>query len=453
MDSVKNYLKNKSVGFYIAIADAVLAIITAIVFFATYNGAMANNAAGQVPETIGIFLIAGAVIEIAALLLPQYRFIHLGAVVMYCVSLMKEIFLIPNLIADEINNVHYQGGNLATNEFYIIMQFIIVLSGIVAVFIGFLKSEEGEDAKWSIKMAPLPIAKVAAGAVLVVAATLSSTLVASNMKKNANKAGEGETSSEVNPEVVYDPITDDIKAAAEAYDYDFDPTSVLIKEQETWDYSDSDLSKLSFGATREGHNLVYYFEGRYSEGYQGQYNEYFTYLYLWDDGLYAGKSNSTNFKGFWYNSSIERGVDENGNDIKDCLIMVSNTNKYESLIAEDISGFYDKSVYVHMNPGWGDGRSIIVSGYMYYPDVAIFIDTAGDTCEYKVGDKFDRSAWTANHVTKNLKYSSVWKPEEVTWTNESGMVDGNSKFTAAGEYTVTAKWNGFEATQKIVVTA
>lgn len=451
MDSIKNYLKTKSFGFYIAVADAVIAIITAIVFFATYGGAMANNAAGQVPETIGIFLIAGAVVEIAALIVPQYRFVHLGALVMYCLSLMKEVLLIPNLIADEINNVHYQGGDLGTNVFYIVMQFIIVLSAIVAAFVGFLKSEDSEEAKWAIKAAPLPIAKVAVSAVLVVAATLSSSLIATSMKKNASKAENTGTSSEKEEEPAFDPITDEIKAAADAYEYDFDPASVIIKEQAEWDFGAADLNALQFTLNREGHNLVYYFEGRYSEGYQGQYNEYFTYLYLWDDGLYAGKSNSTNFKGYWYNSSLDRGTDEDGTDIKDCLIMVSNSEKYASLITEDCTGFYDKSVYVFMHPGWGDGRSIIVSGYLYYPDVAIFIDTAGDNCQYKVGDRFDRSGWTANHVIKSLKYSSVWKPEEVKWTDEAGMLS-DGKFAAAGEYTVTAKWGDFEATQTITVT-
>ena len=41
---------------------------------------------------------------------------------------------------------------------------------------------------------------------------------------------------------------------------------VLVKEQEEWDYSDAGLASLSANATkRDGHYLVYYFEGSYSE--------------------------------------------------------------------------------------------------------------------------------------------------------------------------------------------
>ena len=139
MKKVLDFIKSKSVGYFIVLADALLALITAIIFFATYEDAMATNATANVPETIGIFLIAGCIIEIVVLIIPQYRFIHIVAIAMFALSLYKEIFLIPNLIADRINNVQYQGGNLDTNIFYLVMLFIIIISAIVAAFLGFYK--------------------------------------------------------------------------------------------------------------------------------------------------------------------------------------------------------------------------------------------------------------------------------------------------------------------------
>jgi hypothetical protein len=46
MNQLKEYLKNKSIGFYIVVCDILLAIVLGIVFFATYQNSMANNAAG-----------------------------------------------------------------------------------------------------------------------------------------------------------------------------------------------------------------------------------------------------------------------------------------------------------------------------------------------------------------------------------------------------------------------
>ena len=192
---------------------------------------------------------------------------------------------------------------------------------------------------------------------VVVAAVLSSTFISNDLAKKASRAngGSGQSSEQ---RVKKDPITDEMRAAAEANDYDFDPTSVVIEQEEEYDFSDSRLSGLSYSATREGHNLVYIFEGEYSEGYQGQYNTYLSGMYLWDDGVFAGKSNSTNFKGFWYNSSLTAPADDpetEENEAIDCLNMVSNTEHFESIIAEPPMGgsadFYELQSYMQTRNG------------------------------------------------------------------------------------------------------
>ena len=293
MEKIIN-LKNKSIGYFIVAADAVLALILAIIYFLTYKGAMANNAASNIPESIGIFLIAGAIVEIAVLFIPQYRFVHIAGIVMYSLALFKEIILIPNLLADWINKVFYQGGNLGTNVFYLVTLLIIVIAAIVAAFLGFYK--EDDEAKEEMKVGKSDIAKivkVSVCGVAVIAAVLTSSLIVTDMKNNMNVAG------------TFNPITKEIKAIANKAkkEYGFNPDKILIKEQEKWNFSDAELKKVNDKATRADHHMVYYFEGAYAEGYQGDYSETYGYLYLWDDGLFGGKVNSTTVKGFWYNSS------------------------------------------------------------------------------------------------------------------------------------------------------
>ena len=97
MEFLTKFIKNKALGYYFVVANALIALIMGIVFFATSKGTMPNSAAGAVPETIGIYLLAGAAIELVVVVLPQYRFVHLGAVAMYCLSLVKEVFIFAPL--------------------------------------------------------------------------------------------------------------------------------------------------------------------------------------------------------------------------------------------------------------------------------------------------------------------------------------------------------------------
>ena len=446
MKRVLDFIKSKSVGYFIVVADALLALITAIIFFATYQDAMATNATANVPETIGIFLLAGFVVELVVLALPQYRFVHIIAIAMFALSLYKEIFLIPNLIADRINNVQYQGGNLDTNIFYLVMLFIIIISAIVAAFLGFYKKSAEQEDNMKIK-GFVKMGMVIGGVVLVLGAVLSSTLVSNELQKQAAVGGQGGTAS---------PITKKIRDAANKVDYDFDPTSVVIKQKEQYDYNNEALKNLVFGDEREGYHLVYVFEGSYAEGYQGDYRDREIKIYLWEDGLYTGKSDFLEFRGYWFNSSLgSTGKNEEGFDVEDCLQMVSDTEyngakPFESIIAESIDGFYDHQAYVFVPNG--DGRSVVISGYRYYPDVAVFIDT-NDYNVFKVGEKFlIDSFWLYNRVIKNLTYSPVMNKSEIEWTMPDGLLDENKRLTQEGKFTITGKWHGFEASAKLVVT-
>ena len=477
MEKIKQFLKNKGIGYYIVAGLVLLALITTIVFFATYNNPaldpifhtnpMGNKASGLIPETIGIFLVAGIIVEIVVLVVPQYRFVQIIAILMFGLALYKDVLLIPDFIVGKINHVEYNGGNFGLNMFFFIMLLFIVLLSVVAVFLGFLKKEEDVKGGFIPKGVP-QIAVTVVCAVAVVAAVLSSTVISNNLTKNASGGGKGQTSqtsSEIPPKK--DPITDEMRAAAEEVSYEFDPTSVKIEQEEEYDFTDSRLNSLSYTATREGHNLVYVFEGEYSEGYQGQYNTYLSGMYLWDDGLFAGRSNSQNFKGFWYNSSLTAPEDDpetEEDESIDCLNMVSNdeftvgqrTDKFfASIMTEPPMGgssdFYERQAYIFMYPGWGDGRSVVVSGYKYYPDVAAFIDT-NDNEEMKVGEKFViNSTWFFDKVIKNLKYTQIIPTSEIQWTLPDGMIDDAKRLVAAGEFEITAKWKGYSATATLKV--
>ena len=444
MKKVLDFIKSKSAGYFIVVADALLALITAIIFFATYQDAMATNATANVPETIGIFLLAGFVIEIVVLIIPQYRFIHIVAIAMFALSLYKEIFLIPNLIADRINNVQYQGGNLDTNIFYLVMLFIILVSAIVAAFLGFYKKSAEQEDNMKVK-GIVKTCMLLGGVVIVLGAVISSTVVSNEMQKQAAIGGQGGSS----------PITKKIRDAAKKVKYDFDPTSVIIKQQTEYDYNNETLNSLAFGNEREGHNLVYVFEGSYAEGYQGDYRDRLINIYLWEDGLFSGKSDFLEFKGYWFNSSLaDSGKNAEGKDVEDCLQMVSDTEyrgakPFESIIAESIVGFYDHQAYVFVPNG--DGRSVVISGYKYYPDVAVFIDT-NDYTVFKVGEKFlIDSFWLYNRVIKNLTYSPVMDKSEIEWKIPDGLLDENKRLTKTGKFEISGKWHGFEASAKLVV--
>ena len=442
---MQNFFKKLGIGYFIAAGTAVVALLTTIIFLVTYKGAMANNAAGLVPQTIAIFLIAGIVVEAAVLVVPQYRFLHIPAMAMYALALFKEILLIPPLIADEINNVHYQGGDLGTNVLYMVLLILIVAAAVAAAFLGFYKNEEDVNEDMKIKKGDvLGIVKIGVSGVVTVAAVLTSVLISLDLKKKLNVATGDE----------WNPITEEIKQAAKDANYTYNPSEVVMRQQENYDWDDAEMKAVPLTKNRNGHNLVYYFEGAYSEGYQGDYSPTYCYLYLWDDGIFGGTSGKDNVRGYWYNSSLEA---EEGK--KDCLNMVTNIANFESIIANDKDGFYSKEAYMFLDMGkvWGqgsNGRSIIMNGYEYYPEVAIFIDNQGEELEAYKGEDADISAWVPSRVLSNLDYSSIFIQTDVEWSATNGTVtinyvDNNKNrgisdisvnFTETGKQTISIKW-------------
>ena len=143
---LEKFFRNKAIGYYLVMAAAVLSLITAIVFFMTYRTPdlvtqMGNKASTYVPETIGIFLLAGFVVELVVLWGPKNRFFQLAAIVMFGMALYKDILIAADFIVGFINKVMYNGGNPGLNMYYLVSIVIIALLAVVAPFIGLVKED------------------------------------------------------------------------------------------------------------------------------------------------------------------------------------------------------------------------------------------------------------------------------------------------------------------------
>ena len=247
------------------------------------------------------------------------------------------------------------------------------------------------------------------------------------------------------------PITSDIEAIAKAYDYDFDPTEIHFAKEDladgdgNFDFS-SDVTSLPTDGNRPGVHLVYKFEGAYTEGFQGDYTQTYSYLYLWEDGKFAGNSGNKTFRGYWYDS--EEGGEGN------TLVMVTSNNADGKIVASSNSGFYSKSVTIPLVFSWGT-RSTTLGGYLYYPEVALVIDNSGANLDnLTAGSSIDISSWRAQRVLKNLKYGSLFAADSsnVTWAvNGKTVTDGMVNFTTAGTYNITATWGNLVATVAVTV--
>ena len=138
-----DFLKKKGVGFYLILADIVLAIVLGIMFYATYKGGngngqlnMANDAYANIPEVIGLMAFVGAAFDISALLVPEVSAIHIVALAAYGVSFGKQVFTIADVLAGLGTGIAYAGGNPGLLLTWFAIGLVILVVGIVAAFMG-----------------------------------------------------------------------------------------------------------------------------------------------------------------------------------------------------------------------------------------------------------------------------------------------------------------------------
>ena len=446
---MSNFLKNKKVGFYIVAVDILLAVFLGIFFFATYKNfpagyggiGMAQNAYANIPEVIGLFMFLGAVIDIVLLILPEFIWIEIFAIAAFCVSLMKQVYCIPNLIADEINKVHYQGGSLPLCLSWLIITIIIIASAIAVLFIGVINSEDEEQLKKE-KPAGKKLIKILAGGGAVVATFAVVMSVYGVLAANASKGGQKIVTEKTFAERVKERVVE-FQDAVEEYDFNPDEFKLSKADNPYSEMSASDVNKVigNYNADEERKDAdgniihkVYIFEGATAEGWQGDYSLKISRITLWEDGLYNGRNTNNgstvdDLKGYWYN------VDDFG---EECLILKSTSNSFD-MVGNKLTGegsYYEWFVDVHANYNTQQGgRYIKANGLKYHPLIGMFIDTGSeDVPEYKVGSQLDKSEWTCMQVRNNLAAGSIFDAEhEVTWKNEPNM-------TEAGEFILTAEY-------------
>lgn len=442
MEKIKNFFANKKIGYYLVILDVILAVFLGIFFFLTYKDfpagymgqGMASNAYTHVPEVIGLFMFLGAVVDIVVLFLPEYLPLHLGAIVAYCISLMKQVYCIPNLVADEINNIHYQGGSFPLCLSWLIITFIILGAAIAVMFLGMIKQEE-EDVKMREKPAGQKLIKIAAGGgAIVVALAVVLTIYGiteANIKKGSAAAGGDDFNARV-------------QARAQTFvdqviDYDFNPAEFKLTEEENQYYkhmSDIPSADRTYARNqvREGYHRVYCFEGSTAEGWQGDYSQKYVRFTLWDDGMFNGNINGSNIYGYWYNEDAG----------EECLVMISSDGNND-MVGQKLSGagsYYEW--LVDARASYNGGRMIKGNGCKYYPVIGMFVDTGSSkTPEFKVGSEFTTSGWTCMQVRNNLVASSIFDAEhEVTFSSPD--------MSTAGTKTVKARWKVEEPTQNAI---
>ena len=430
MEKIKDFFKGKKIPYFIMMVDCLLAIILGIYFLATKNISLANSASTHRPEWVWIFAFAGAILEIAALIVPKYRWVHLFAIAGYALSFMKELELIPPVAADMVTGVHFQGGNFFIQLSYVILQVIIIASAIYVAFTDSL-TEEGEQAEPKLKEKKGIIKAGAAGAVGVVGLVFALVLAFAN-------SGSKEVE-----EKVYNPLDAFRDLVVE---YEHDPTAVVFKQgaqegelgfNEYEGKSNSDISTALSNANREGHWLVYEFEGKYTEAYHDSYNYDYYSIQVYEDGVFKG---SNNHQGYWYN------INEDGIE---CLVLKATSGNDMVCRKADQGSPY--MWFTDMKASQGGARTCKMNGYMYYPIIGIYIDTnglikeEGQVIQVKQGSEFLHDDWTAMVVRNNLSASAVFRPEQVTWTD----IDTSQ----TGEQSVKAKWNDFEAEVKVEVVA
>ena len=447
MEKIKNFFANKKVGYYLVVLNFVLAIFLGIFFYATYkhfepgygHQGMASNAYANVPEVIGLFMFLAAAIELVALLLPEFIWIQILALAPICISLMKQIYCIPNLIADEANKVHYQGGSLPLCMSWLIITFVMIIITIVVVFVGMIKQDEEERLKKE-KIAGKKLIKVACGAGVAVAALAVVLSVYGITADSIKKGSAGATLAER--------VKMRLKEFEDKVDteYTFNPAEFKLTEAEN-QYAGQSSSAIqnavgSYSQTQERGDLhkVYIFEGSTAEGWQGDYSQKYVRITLWEDGLYNGTIQGGSLYGYWYN------VDEYG---EDCLMLMSHDGNND-MVGQKLAGegsYYEWIVDAKAN--YNGGRLIKGNGVKYYPLIGMFVDTGSTkTPEYEVGSAFDMSAWTCMQVRNNLVAGSIFDVDNVVkWTYrakdaaEDDPWNNAPDMSTAGTQIARVRWN------------
>lgn len=127
-------LKNKGLGYWLCTAASVLALVTAIVIFATQAEALPHTVTGK-GTYISIVLLVGVAVQIVVTFVPL-RFASILSVICFTAAFGVTANTIPNAVADYFNKVAYTGGDFGMCMLYAVATLLIALISIVACFFG-----------------------------------------------------------------------------------------------------------------------------------------------------------------------------------------------------------------------------------------------------------------------------------------------------------------------------
>jgi len=382
-------LKSRGTGSLLCMAAALVALVTAIVFFATHEGAVPVGHGGIMP---GLALVAGVVVAVVLWLVP----VRFGAIVqaaIYGAALYLSITQLYLVFADVINQVTYAGGNPALCIFYMAGAFVSCLLCVIACAFEQPVAEEVRQA--SKRMRP-----VAAALVVALVAGLGV-----NAFGGGFLSGGGAGSAE------------NVKISASENEFSGKTIDELVA-----------TPRADWVAKEAAGDVVYFFEGQYTEGFATSIDPASFDMYLCKDGSMYGSVSGpetspsvgiTYLYGYWYN------VDDAGEDI--FVVHLTGILLPNGMArATDVENGEDADIHIfdtdHGDYNWtasfcygfqgGGGlyvwtRNINIYGQAYTPAQSLAIDASALPTFY-TGDDLDPAPLSVTTVRGSGSEERIW---------------------------------------------
>lgn len=416
--------KNKSLGSYISLAAAFIALATAIIFLLTQKTASPLGHSGALP---GIVLIVGAIVSFAMFFIPV-RFGSLIQAAIYNVAFYLVTVQLYLVFADVINHVTYAGGNPGLCVFYMIATFVAALLSVIACFMKQTKDEEKVELKNDLIK----------GGIFVAAAFVSifclSFIDSNSSSKNSARSNKASVSMK---------FTDNKFA------------NMSIEE----------LAKISRTEWESKSETAYFFEGQYTEGFSTIVDPACLDMYCAKDGSmygsFSGPATSVGMGtvmyvyGYWFN------IDENGE--KNFVVHITGTQDplTGATRAVNVEGGEDADVFIFdtnhgaysyeasLSFGVFGGmitRNINIYGMPYAKTNTLTIDTSNLRTFY-TGDAFDAGDLIVNTVRANGSEEFIWNGR-LSYTGFDSKTTGTKKVTG----TFLGKSQSFEVKVEDLVT-
>ena len=440
--------KKKTLGSFLCLAAALVALVTAIVFLATQATAAPLGHTGTMP---GIVLLAGVAAAVVFFLFPV-RFGALIQAILYNIALYLVVVQLYFVFADVINKVTYAGGNAGLCVFYMAGTFVACLLSVAACFFPQLRDNDAAQPGDGKQLISALVAVAAAAAVCVVGIFLQ-----------GNKPGSGPAEPGVS-------VGSDEAFRLNLADNTFADKSIeelAAIPRETW------LAKEANG------EVAYFFEGQYTEGFATIVDPGCLDMYLCKDGsMYGslsgpvtsvGNGNVYSVYGYWYN------YDETG-EYNFVIHIAGRQDPDGSAVPTNLERGADADVFIfdteHGAYSWtaslcygfpGGYRNINIYGQEYAPAQSLTID-ASNVRTFYTGDSFNATELNARSVRGNgadefiwngrISYSGYDSETVGTKTVTGSFLGATSTFQVQVEQLVTEQYTGtYELVKDNVPTA